>query len=416
MRIFVFGNINSGKSTLIDLVKKKYKNYNDLRIDNFRRKYGKGDIESDNYAQEMFVQSIKEHKNAIVEATGLGPLGHKLERSFHDLFGIIIYIDTPVSVCLDRIQPGKFNDTPYPEFSESLENTIKRCGAEFEQDDLVSLWGKKITQQFKINGNQSFSEQLVELPLEILSYFEELVAVLKKSGKIQSLFLFGSMSKGEMTRSSDIDLFTVTNLTANEIEMILNSKLDPKPLFSDSIRNKLTLRYKGNLLIEIHCIKTIEEAEIFYRESKIKDVKQTIYISDATLIKTLEDFNNYNLNEKLLVEELISKIFYFIYSLPGIKQKGDKYKYYFHGNIILHNFVRLKALLSGVTDKNYLPENSMQYFSEEEFNSLLPSFETDPDLYLKALISFFQEVLYEAQKTYDVDIKKYLNFITELTV
>lgn len=416
MRIFVFGNINSGKSTLVDLLKNKYKNYSDLRIDDFRIKYGKGNFESDKYAQEMFVQSVKKHKNAIVEATGLGPLGKMLENSFRDLFGAILYVETPTSVCLERIQPEKFNNIPYPPFSESLDNTIKRCGSEFKQGDLVSLWSKKILQQFVINGNQNFTEQLDEIPLEILSHFEDVVDVLNTSGEIQSLFAFGSMSKGEMTGSSDIDLFAVTSLPVTEMEMILNLKLQPKPLFTDSIRNKLTLRYNGNLLIEIYCIKTIEEAAIFFRESKIQDVKRTIYIGDTTVIKVLEDFSNYNLNEKSLVEELISEIFYFICSLPGIKQRRDEYKYYFHGNIILHDFVRLKALLSGVQVKNYLPVNSKQFFSEEDFKVLLPPFETDQDIYIKALVPFFQEILYEAQKVYDVDITKYISFLTELKI
>ncbi len=416
MRIFVFGNINSGKSTLVDLLKNKYKNYSDLRIDDFRIKYGKGDFESDQYAQEMFVQAVVEHKNAIVEATGLGPLGKKLEKSFMDLFGVILYVETPISICLERIQPEKFNTIPYPVFSETLPNTIKRCGDEFKQGDLVSLWSKKIIQQFVIEGDQEFSDQLDEIPLEILSHFENIVSVLSASEEIQSLFSFGSMSNGKLTGFSDIDLFAVTNITADKMETILNSKLQPKPIFSDSIRNKLTLRFKGNLLIEIYCIKTIEEAALFYRESKIQDVKRTIYIGDATVIKTLEDFSNYNLNEKSLVEEIISEIFYFICSMPGIAQRRDDYKYYFHGNIILHNFVRLKALLSGVQVKNYLPVNSKQFFSEKDFKVLLPPFEIDQDIYFNALVPLFQEILYEAQKVYDVDITKYLGFLTELKI
>lgn len=398
MRIFVFGNINSGKSTLVDLLKSRHNNYCDLRIDDFRKKYGKGDFESDKYAQEMFVQSVVKHKNAIVEATGLGPLGKMLENSFRDLFGVILYVETPISVCLERIQPEKFNDIPYPPFSETLENTIKRCGAEFKQGDLASLWSKKILHQFVINGNQNFTEQLDEIPLEILSHFEDLVSVLSASEEIQSLFTFGSMSKGEMTGSSDIDLFAVTSLTVTEMEMIINLKAQPKLIFSDSIRNKLTLRYKGNLLIEIYCIKTIEEAASFYRESKIRNVKQTLYIGDSSVIKTLEEFSNYDLNKKLLVEELISEIFYFICSLPGIQQRGDKYKYYFHGNIILHDFVRLKALLSGVHDKNYLPVNSKQFFSGEDFKVLLPPFEGDQDIYFKALVPFLLAGLHGVPK------------------
>ncbi len=414
MRIFVFGNINSGKSTLIDLLKRRYSNYYDLRIDNFRKQYGKNDFESDKYAQEMFVKSVVKHKNAIVEATGLGPLGAMLEKSLKDLFGVIIYIETPVSVCLERIQPEKFNDIPYPPFSETLTSTIKRCGSEFIQGDLAALWNKKIIQQFTINGNQNFIEQLDKIPLRILSYFEDIVNVLSTSKAIQSLFTIGSMSKGVMTDSSDIDLFVVTSLPVTAVEKILTLSLHPKPLFTDSIQNKLTLRYSGNLLIEINCIKTIEDAAIFYRESKIKDVEKTVYIGGKGVTETLEEFSNYNLNDKLLVEELIGEIFYFICSLPGIKQRKDDYKYYFHGNIILHDFVRLKAMMTGTRDKNYLPVNSKQFFTEEDFKVLLPPFEENKDNYFKTLVPFFHNILYEAQKIYGLDIKKYLNYLSEI--
>ncbi|MBF9018491.1 MULTISPECIES: hypothetical protein [unclassified Oceanispirochaeta] len=123
MRIFIFGNINSGKSTLLDVLKIRYPQYSILRIDDFRRKYGKGDIESDLYAQEMFVQAVLEHENALVESTGLGPLGQRLKEAFHGLLGVILYVDTPIYLCLERIDPEKFKNTPYPVFSETLENT-----------------------------------------------------------------------------------------------------------------------------------------------------------------------------------------------------------------------------------------------------------------------------------------------------
>jgi hypothetical protein len=99
-----------------------------------------------------------------------------------------------------------------------------------------------------------------------------------------------------------------------------------------------------------------------------------------------------------------------------IKQRRDEYKYYFHGNIILHDFVSLKALLSRVQEKNYLPVNSKQFFSEEDFNVLLPPFKNDQEIYFKALIPFFRKILYEAKKIYNIEITKYLSFITELKI
>lgn len=409
MRIFIFGNINSGKTTLLDVLKIRYTQYSILRIDDFRRKYGKGDYESDLYAQDMFVQAVIGHENALVEATGLGPLGQRLKEAFNGFFGVILYVDTPIALCLERIDPEKFMNTPYPVFSETLENTIKRCGTEFQKGDLVSLWGMKITQHFTIKGDLNFKHQLKEIPLELLLHFEQLVAVLDTIDKIQSLFTFGSMARGELTFNSDIDVFAVTELTASEMGDYLKQEMKIKTLFTDTIRNKLTLRFEGNLLIEINCIRNIEEVALFYREAKIKNVSQSLYIGVPADIQVLEEFSRETVDEKRLVEEFISEIFYYICSLPAIMDTKDEYKFYFHGNIILHNFVRIKAILSGVKDKNYLPVQSKEFLSEG-YSVLFPPHAGNLQNYIDDTKTCFRECLSEVETAFDIDTSKYSDF------
>ena len=41
--------------------------------------------------------------------------------------------------------------------------------------------------------------------------------------------------------------------------------------------------------------------------------------------------------------------------------KGDVYKYYFHTNIIIHEYMKLNYFLDGKTEYSYLPKQGMDY-------------------------------------------------------
>ncbi|MBF9018965.1 MULTISPECIES: nucleotidyltransferase domain-containing protein [unclassified Oceanispirochaeta] len=245
--------------------------------------------------------------------------------------------------------------------------------------------------------------------MELLLNFEQLVAVLDSSAKIQTMFIFGSMARGELTANSDIDVFVVTELTVSEMEDFIKQDLNTRNLFTDSIRNKLTLRYEGNLLIEINCVRNIAEAASFYREAKIKNISQSLYIGTPADIKVLEGFCRIKVDEKVLMEDLISEIFYFICSLPGIMNNKDEYKFYFHGNIILHDFVRIRAILSGVKDKKHLPAHSKDFLSEG-YNVLFPPYEGNLQNYIDDTITCFRECLTEVGTVFDIDTSKYSDF------
>ena len=103
MRIFVFGNINAGKTFLVSKLKDDYfPNYPVLSIDKYRKKYGDNSIEKEIFSQDKFVEDVFKTKDCIVECTGLGPLGKKLYYKQPFKNDIILYIKTPINIGIEE--------------------------------------------------------------------------------------------------------------------------------------------------------------------------------------------------------------------------------------------------------------------------------------------------------------------------
>lgn len=103
---------------------------------------------------------------------------------------------------------------------------LSKAGTNFSLNDLVNTSFVKREKKgkiylYKINFNHPVIKQL-----KVLRLIMSLDTLLKKlRGMSKKIILYGSSSRGENTRDSDIDLFVVTN-AADEIEKILknNSK------------------------------------------------------------------------------------------------------------------------------------------------------------------------------------------------
>ena len=67
MRLFVVGNISSGKSYFIDKIKPLLPNYHILKIDEYRKSYCDGSLEKEIQMWIDFPNEIIKHNNVIVE-------------------------------------------------------------------------------------------------------------------------------------------------------------------------------------------------------------------------------------------------------------------------------------------------------------------------------------------------------------
>ena len=121
MKIFVIGNINSGKSLFIEKLKPHLIGYDVFQIDSFRQKYGNYSLDGELLARRKFIEAVNTSKKCIVEFSGLGDIEKEIIRNRY----IVFYLDADKEVCINRLKHKDFSSIPYPkEFDQSIEQTI----------------------------------------------------------------------------------------------------------------------------------------------------------------------------------------------------------------------------------------------------------------------------------------------------
>jgi adenylate kinase family enzyme len=136
MKILVFGNIGSGKSTLSSVLSDKLNEFELVAIDDFRKRYGDGTTEAEQVAKRSFYGAIVPEKNQIIEVMGAGDTGEALFETMQSLpeQKLIIILKTPLEECLLRLKERQWV-VPYPAppekaFSLAKEtNPLIRSGA-----------------------------------------------------------------------------------------------------------------------------------------------------------------------------------------------------------------------------------------------------------------------------------------------
>ncbi|MBT3272127.1 MAG: hypothetical protein HN368_03155, partial [Spirochaetales bacterium] len=208
------------------------------------------------------------------------------------------------------------------------------------------------------------------------------------------LISLGSFARGTLAQFSDLDFFAVTDCKPQEVIELLSNQL-PGLAFVDMLKNKITLRFADNLLCEITIINDIEEMKVFYRESRNTDPERSVIKGDRNVLAALTGFLAADRTEehRELISFLLSEAFYFLQSLSPLIGKGDRYKYYFHNFIILHNIVRLKAIDAGNSESNYLPLMAIKYLNSDESDTLFFSVADDMNKHFSGLMSYFGDFL-----------------------
>lgn len=399
MRVLVFGNINSGKSYLIDKISKQLIDYPIFKIDDFRIKYGKGTWETDTLAQEMFVESVKNNARCIVECTGLGPLGDKLSQVISDKLDIVLHVNTPLKDCIERLETKDFSIIPYPEVEETLENTIIRCQYEFDSGLLNTKWNDRVMKIITINS----TDEILNIPFMLYSKFSKILELFMNDDNVYTIYPFGSFSRNEMTLLSDIDCFFCSKQPMSYfIEKVKTLDVD----FVDNIKNKITLRYKNDLLIELVIVHELSDGERYIEGSLIDNALDCSLKTSNNDFEYLEGLNFENDKPIDNLDFLYSELIYFVLSLPKLIQKDNKYKYYFHFNIIFHNFIRISEILKGNVEYNYLP-----LVEFEEYKKLLIEIDQEIEEHFKHLLNEVITMLNENEDKYK---EKYLSVIEGL--
>jgi predicted nucleotidyltransferase len=354
MLVLVVGNINSGKSHAVRLIQAILPEYPVLAIDEYRKKFGDGTIESELETRKRFVEDVACSTDAIVELSGMGPLGTMLESAIPPKRFVVVHIDEDVNVCLERVALKDFASIPYPKFEETLENTIRRINQEVHSGQLKKLWKAKNLAFFTIENNVNLKNEIEAIPFRL---YEKTILVLTRlmdMKEIREIVVYGSLARKELSIHSDVDMMVTTDLSLRELEEELS--MLPGLSFHDTPDGKVTL-YFDNWLVEVVVVPRLEENAKYYVNSYIEDIKGSILKgNDDTLLTLMSMQENFHPNVECLRQETLKRLNFFLKSLPGIAKKYDAYKYFFHTNIIIHELVRLERIVQNDLHYLYLPK------------------------------------------------------------
>ena len=128
MKIFVVGNINAGKSFLVDKLTSIFQDYKVLKIDEYRKMYADGSFVKEQETRKIFTSDIlMKYEDAIIEFSG----GQTISSLFIDQLEpnsfIVIEVIADIKTCIDSDWIKILVQIPYPEFSEvNVRHSIKR--------------------------------------------------------------------------------------------------------------------------------------------------------------------------------------------------------------------------------------------------------------------------------------------------
>lgn len=412
MRILLFGNINSGKTTAAEILQQILPQYHYISIDQFRKLYGNGSVESEKIAQLEFVKKASQSEHALIESSGLGPLGNLLHQHLPPKTSVILYFDTSLEECLTRIQSKDFSASPYPKSPETIEETITRCHTEFLNGDLHSLWEDSALIVIPIHSNQPLDKQLHNIPYKKYSSLVNTIEVLKKIDSNASVIWYGSGPTGRLTKYSDIDLFYLSSKSLNQIFNSLKNEYF-QAYYVDKLNNKIMLFFDPNNLVEISCDDKIDSLEKFYCESGILNHSWSVLYGDRNILEAIRAFTK-KYNENSLIEYLITEIVYFVATLPKLSQKNDRYKFFFHSNIILHNMVRLEKILRREFHKNFLPEQSYETLNSFDWNTFNFKLTDDLGIVFGQIYRSVMNMIYNLNKEY-TDLNDKIDFMKQIS-
>jgi predicted nucleotidyltransferase len=321
MKIFVVGNINSGKSYVVSKLKTIFPDYQILAIDEYRLNYSNGTLDSELKTRNLFASDILKPNNAIIEFSG----GSTITNLFIDELKlnsfIIIEVTEDVNVCLKRIKDKDFSKVPYPAFEESLENTIIRLDQEFKDDIIKTNFKDKFLHYFKISSK----DELNLLPLK--QYAEALKISNHLQNGYKAIISYGTLGRHEMNQNSDLDIFLYTDKSIDTVyKDLLLIYQNYKFLF---LNNQIAIYYEDQL-IELSVISNLEDIQLYFVKSEIKNIKKTILLGYDQYHEQIENIvKNYKENFIDEFKYTMHRLEYFNLSLERLIKKNDDYKYFF---------------------------------------------------------------------------------------
>jgi energy-coupling factor transporter ATP-binding protein EcfA2 len=189
MKVLLFGNVGSGKTTLIKKLKEIF-SFEAITIDDYRRKYGDGTKEGEVLAKEFFLQSVTPHKNQFIECIGVGQLADDLYELLSHTNEMIICLTViaPKEVCKSRLE-SRVWDIPFPEPVEKVSILLEKTELRIKDGLIEQKWErlKNIAFIQKNNISPCHTDMIVEeVSLLIKEAMEDYELMLKSD--VQSYY------------------------------------------------------------------------------------------------------------------------------------------------------------------------------------------------------------------------------------
>lgn len=398
MRFFILGNINAGKSTFAKKIqlylKSKGLEYPILSIDDFRKKYGNGSKKSENIAQNKFYLSINKTQNAIIEMVGFGDIATNIIESLDKNSCIIIYIESPLNICLKRLKTKKkmLGSIPYPESINNIEKTIHNLNAYFTRGKLQEKWKKVYLIFYKINTMDNLSDFIKRLPLEHYHYLSEVIHILK-SNNYKKLVSFGGLGRCDINIFSDLDLILITKKKISQVYELLKNFFEKMKYFKIyALDEKIIINIHSHIVIEIAVVYKFCEYIQFYHGSSITNISKSILLGNEKLEKEIKHLIiNYkpNVINRDICEK---KINYYVELLQKAYFANDDFRFYFMNNLIVNQVVRVLCLKENITEFLYCPKNINTLLKKYNVKTILWDMITDKQKHIDKLFNFLKNI------------------------
>lgn len=373
MRIFVLGNINAGKTFTAKKLKVKFPSYEVLSIDEYRKNLSDGTYEGEEKTVSAFIRDIKENSNAIIEYSGGKNITDRFIDSIEKNSFVILEVTEDIEECISRLKDKNLSLTPYPKVTEKIEDTIIRLDSEFKNNAVYNNFKNKYLKKFVVNSN-------IDLETLNLNHYElaiKLAQILYR--KTDYLISYGSLARGELNKFSDLDLYLVTNRSKEEILDLIKNKIKCKKII---IQKNLICLYTtkefNEILVELTIVDQLDKIKPFYSTGRIIEVDKSLLFGNNEVLDTLEEYKvdkQYNFEEDF--DAIVAKLDYYTESLLKMHKKSDTYKYYFHSNIVLHEYIKLSYFLNGGRNANYSPSNAVDIIGLELIKAIKYDFKVN---------------------------------------
>jgi hypothetical protein len=213
-------------------------------------------------------------------------------------------------------------------------------------------------------------------------------------GKCDCLVAYGYLGRQELSRNSDIDLFLISSLNISIVENELRSLFPEADFLLQD--NQIDVFY-DNQLTELTVVPNLETIQLYYVKSEIKNIEKTLLLGyEECKSKLIELVQKYRYSFLEEFDFTLARLEYYTRSLERIIKKNDLYKYFFHTNIIIHEYIKLKYFIGGNREYSYLPKNALNYLDISKFQSLNYKIGDNQKKHQEVVLLLVDEIINEA--------------------